>query len=165
LGSAQTYQSALWFAAVLAALDEPRVLVRGMRIDLVDQNPQSKLVRPIHQRVKIRQRSEYRINPAIVSNVITEVGHGRCEEGRDPDGVDAQRSDMAKLASNPRQIADPVAIAIREAAGIDLVYRSTAPPFGGSGVGIGSGNVGQAIHYRQQFIPWRHKRHSRKVQA
>src|SRR5207237_10074209 len=70
-----------------------------------------------------------RTDVTIIGNVIAEVAHRRCEEGGQPDRIDAEARDMVKVRSDPRQVADPVAIRIGEAARVDLVDRRTAPPF------------------------------------
>ena len=72
------------------AFDEPRMLVRCMRIDLIDQHPEPKRMRACDKRVEIRQRAEDRIDIAIVCNIVAEVLHWRSEEGRNPDGIDAE---------------------------------------------------------------------------
>ena len=112
-----------------AAFDEPGVLVRSVRIDLVNQDLEAEFVRAGDQRVEIGERAEDRIDIAIIADVVAEILHRTGEERRDPDRIDAERGDMVEPPGDTRKVADPVAIRIHEAARIDLVDRRAAPPF------------------------------------
>ncbi len=67
-------------------------------------------VRLGHQRVEILERAEHRIDVAVVGHVVAHVGHRRLEEGRQPDGVDAERGDMGKPGGDAAQVADAIAV-------------------------------------------------------
>ena len=114
-----------------AAVDEPGVLVRTVREDLVDQHLEAESVRARDQRVEILERAEDRIDPAIIGHVIAEILHRRREEGREPDRIDAEIRDMVELRGNPRQIADAIAVRIGKAARIDLIDACALPPGAG----------------------------------
>src|SRR5438270_10033767 len=65
----------------------------------------------------------------IVADVIAEVRHGRGIEGREPDGINAQRvRQVVHPADDPGQVADAIARAVLKAAGIDLVDHPPLPP-------------------------------------
>jgi hypothetical protein len=66
------------------------MLVGAVRIDLVDDHLEAERVRAFDQRVEIGERSEHRIDAAIIGDVVAEVAHRRGEEGRQPDRVDAE---------------------------------------------------------------------------
>ncbi len=102
-----------------------------MGIDLVDQDLQAQLVRLGDHGIEIGQGAEHRVDRAVIGDVVAEVLHRRGEEGRDPDRIDTQRGDMVQPAGNAAQVAHAVAIAVLEAARVDLVDRRAAPPFGG----------------------------------
>jgi len=127
-GSAQTYQSALSFRAILPALLKPRMVGRCVRPHLVDDDFQLALVRSLQQRPEIIERPEHRIDIAIVRDVVSEIPHRALEEGRQPHAVHAQRLYMIKLRRNALEVADPVPIQVEERARIDLVHHRAAPP-------------------------------------
>ena len=126
----------LGIIAARPALLEPCMLVRCMRIDLVDQDLEAKFVRAGYQSVEIGQIAEYGIDVTIVRHVITEILHRRLEEGRNPDRIHAELGDMRQALRDAGQIADPVAVRIHEAARIDLVDRRALPPWQVGNVGL-----------------------------
>ena len=111
-----------------AAFDEPGMFVGGVGPDLIDDDAQAEVMGAGDQRVEIGERAEDRIDIAIIRHVIAEVAHRALEEGREPDGVDAERGDIGKMGGDAGQIADAVAIGVGEAARIDLVDGGAAPP-------------------------------------
>ena len=107
---------------------EPAVAVGGVGIDLVDDDLEPQCVRALDQRVEVGEGPEQGIDVAIVGDVIAEIRHRRGKEGRQPDRVDAERGDMVEVAGDARQVADPVAIAVGEAARVDLIDHGASPP-------------------------------------
>jgi hypothetical protein len=104
--------------------------VGAVRIDLVDQHLEAERVGALEQAVEVGEGPEHRIDAAIIGDVVAEILHRRGEEGGQPEAVDAERGDMVEPVGDPRQVADPVAVRIGEAARIDLVDDGAAPPFG-----------------------------------
>jgi hypothetical protein len=81
-----------------------------------------------HQRVEDGERAEPRVHVAVVAHVIAAVGQrGRVERGQ-PDGVHAESGQVGEAADQPVQVADPVAVAVCEAARVDLIYDCVRPP-------------------------------------
>ena len=115
-------------AAILPALDEPGVFRGGMAEHLVDHHLEAQAVRLAQQTVEVLQRAEQRIDSAIVGNVIAEIGHRRLEEGRDPDGLDAETRHVVEPLDDARQVTDTIAVGVEEAARIDLVDGGAMPP-------------------------------------
>ena len=109
-------------------LDEPRVLVGAVVGDEVDDDLDVARVRALEQHVEVAQGPEERIDVAIVRYVVAEVGHRRAVERRQPHGLDAQRLEVIEVLGDPAQVADAVAIRVRERAWIDLVDRAALPP-------------------------------------
>ena len=97
------------------------MLVGGVRVHLVDHDPQAQRMRALDQPIEILERAEDRIDVAIVGDVVAEILHRRGEERRQPDAGDAERGDVAEALRDSGQIADPVAVRVREAVRIDLV--------------------------------------------
>ena len=104
------------------------MLIRGMRKHHVDDNPKPKGMRPGNQGVEISKRTEQRIDIRIVGNVIAIVLHRRDEEGRQPDGVDAERGDVIEPRGYTGEITNPIAARVQKTARIDLVNHRTLPP-------------------------------------
>jgi hypothetical protein len=114
--------------AAPAALDEPGVLVGGVRIHLVDHDLQAEFVRTVDQRLEVGERAEHRVDIVVVADVVAEVLHRTLEERRQPDAVGAELRDVLEAARDARQVADAVAVAVLVAAGVDLVDHPPTPP-------------------------------------
>ena len=82
-----------------------------------------------NQRVKIRQRSVFRIDVAIIRHVITKILLWRRKERADPDGVNAQIGDIIQSGDDPLQVADTIAVGILKRPWIDLIDDGRFPPF------------------------------------
>ena len=80
--------------------------------------------------VEVVERAEERVDVAVVGHVVAGVLLGRRVERRQPDGVDAEVGQGVEAARDPGQVADPVAVAVGERAGVDLVDDGGAPPLG-----------------------------------
>jgi hypothetical protein len=72
--------------------------------------------------------TEHRLDIGILGNVIAEVGHGRGEDWREPDRVDAEGGDVVEPCLDTREIADAVAVRILERSRIDLIDDAALPP-------------------------------------
>ena len=104
------------------------MLVRRVRIDLVDNQLQPEFVGARDHRVEIVERAEDRVDPAVIGDVIAEVALRRGEEGRHPHAIDPEARDMVEVGGDPGKVADAVAIAVGKAARINLVDRRALPP-------------------------------------
>src|SRR6266404_4808337 len=119
----------LCIGAILAALPEPWMLIGSMRVDLVDDDPQPQGMRRLQQAIEIPQRSEARIDAAVVGNVVAEVPHRGGEERAQPDRIHSQRSNIRQMGGDARQIADPIPVRVGKAARVNLIDARPAPPF------------------------------------
>ncbi len=81
-----------------------------------------------HQRVEIGKRAEQRIDIAIIGNVVAHIRHWRGEEGRKPDSIDTERSDVWQALGHAGKIAIAVACRILKRARIDLIDHRSLPP-------------------------------------
>ncbi|MOA12159.1 hypothetical protein D3C78_1321320 [compost metagenome] len=99
-----------------------------MRNNLIDDDLQAQPVRLGHQGVEIGKCAEHRIDIAIIGNVITHIGHGRGEEGREPDGIDTERGDIGQTFRHPGKIAISVTGRILKRARINLIDHRSLPP-------------------------------------
>ena len=89
-GSAQMYQSRLGLVARRAALDEPRMLDRGVARHEIEQEAQPARVAGLDQRVEVGQRPVLGRDVGVVADVVAEVVERRGIHRREPDGVDAE---------------------------------------------------------------------------
>jgi hypothetical protein len=82
----------------------------------VDDYPQAVAVRLIDQRLRLVERAEQRVDVPVVRDVVTRVRHRRRVPRVEPDRVDAERRQVGQARPDARQVADPVAVAVGEAA-------------------------------------------------
>ena len=92
-------------------LREPRVGARGVVRHEVDEHPQPVLVRLLDEGDGLVDRPERRVDAGVVGHVVAAVGHRRRVPGRDPQGVDTELAQVREAAADPRDVADPVAVA------------------------------------------------------
>src|SRR4051794_39125364 len=82
--------------------------------------------------VEVGQRSEDRIDVAVVRDVVAEVLHRRAEDRRDPDRVDAQPLQVIESLDDARNVAGAVTVRILERPRIDLIDDPALPPGSGA---------------------------------
>jgi hypothetical protein len=103
-------------------------MIRGVGVDLVDDDLEPKTVGTAQKFVEIGKSAEDRVDVAIIGDVVPEVRHRRGEEGGQPNPVDTQGRDVIEPLGDAAQVADPVAVGVGEAAWIDLVDDRASPP-------------------------------------
>ena len=111
-----------------ARFEKPRVLVRGMIHDQVENQPHAALMHALQQPVEIGHGAELRHDPLIVADVVPVIVVGRRVHRADPDKIDAEIFQVIELFNNPVEIANTVAVAVFKAARINLVGRRLFPP-------------------------------------
>ena len=99
-----------------ARFAEPRVLVARVVGNPVDDHAQPARVGFGQQAVEIGERSEQRIDVAVVGDVVAVVLHRRAEEGRDPERVDAEPDQVVEAPADALEVAHAVAVRVEEAA-------------------------------------------------
>src|SRR5438477_5303726 len=109
------------------------MLVRGVTRHDVDDDPDAPAVSFRQESIEVGESPEGVIDVAVIRYVVTEVGHGRAIERREPDRIDAERSwravvQMIEARRDAGQIPDAVPVRVLERAGIDLVEDAFAPP-------------------------------------
>ena len=109
---------------------EPRVLIGDVVRDDVDDRADPERARRGNELLRLVQRPVGGVDRAVVRDVVAVVGHRRRVPGVEPDGVDAELAQVGQPVENPRQVADPVAVPVGEAADVDLVDDGLAPPLG-----------------------------------
>ena len=104
------------------------MLVGDVVGDEVDDDAQVERVGPRDQGVERGQVAEERVDATVVGDVVAVVGLGRRVERGEPDGVGPEPGDRVEVRRDPREVADPVAVRVRERADVDLVDDGGAPP-------------------------------------
>jgi hypothetical protein len=115
-----------------AAFDEPRMLVRSMIGNEIQNHFEFAPVRFLHQQVEIGERAERRRDVAIVGDVVTEIRHGGRIDRRDPQRAHPQPREVIEALADTVQVAFAVAVTVVERQGIDLVNDPVLPPQIGS---------------------------------
>ena len=129
-GVAPQVPVAVGTARIVARRDEPAVGVAGVVHDEVEDDPHAAPMRLRDEPVEIGLAPEQRIDARMVGDVVAEVPAGRWIDRREPDGVDPEAvgAEMVEVGDDPGQVADPVAVGVREAPRVDLVDDATPPP-------------------------------------
>ena len=115
-------------AGAASASSEPRVLVRDVVRNDVDDRADPERPRLGDQLLCLGERPECRIDRAVVRDVVAGVGERRRVPGVEPESVDAERAQVRKPRPDTGEVADPVAVSVGEAADVDLVDDRFAPP-------------------------------------
>lgn len=129
-GVAPDVPIAFGIVARAAGFQEPGVLVGGVVGYKVENNFEAALLGFVQQAVEGGQIAKHGVDIAVVGDIVAEVGHGAGEDGRNPDGVDAEIDQIVEPVDDALQVADAVAGAVLKAAGVDLVEDGRLPPFG-----------------------------------
>ena len=109
-------------------LPEPRVLVRDVVRDDVDDRADAERARLRDQLLGLPERAEGRIDRAVVRDVVAGVGQRRRVPGVEPERVDAEPGQVRQARADTGQVAGAVAVGVGEAAYVDLVDDRVAPP-------------------------------------
>ena len=125
---------------VLAAGLEPRVGVRGVVHDEVDDHADPAPVRRVEELLEVIDGADLRQDVVVVGHVVAAVAEGRGEERRHPQAVDAEPGQVVELVGEPLEVADAVAVGVVERADEDLVEDRGLEP-----VGVGLSGSGLTI--------------------
>ena len=71
---------------------------------------------------------ERRVDRAVVGDVVAAVGHRRRVPGVEPERVDAEVAQVGQPLEDAGEVADPVAVRVREAPDVHLVDDRVTPP-------------------------------------
>ena len=109
-------------------VDEPRVAVARVVRDQVEQHRHVALAARRDERVEVRERAEVGMDVAVVRDVVAPVVVRRRHRRVEPDPVDPEPLEVVEPVDDPAQVADPVAVGVRERARVDLIENAVAPP-------------------------------------
>ncbi len=111
-----------------ARLAEPGMLRARVVGHPVEDQPQSSSMRLGEQAIEPFEIAEDRVDGRVVAHVISEVGHRRAVDRRQPDPIDTERGHVVEPRADAGEVADTVAAGVRERARIDLVDNGRPPP-------------------------------------
>ena len=127
---------------------EPFVLIGRVVWHQVHDDLHAAAVSILQHRIEVGQGTEEGVHLAVVCNVVPAVGLRRLIKRRQPDGVHSQLLKVGEPVHHPAQIAHPVAVTVREGAGVDLVDNGVGPPGAGWPGRCGNGWVGHLVPLR-----------------
>ena len=96
--------------------------------DDVDDDPDTRRVRLGDERLRLGQRAEDGIDVAVVGDVVAATGHRGRVPRVEPDRVDSEATQVLEPIAHAAQVADAVAVAVGEAADVNLVDGRLTPP-------------------------------------
>jgi hypothetical protein len=111
-------------------LPEPRMLIRGVVRDQVEDDPHAASPRTSDQLVELVEGAEHRLDVAVVSDVVAPITVGRGIHRARPEAVDAEPLEVVELVDHASEIADAVAVRVGERAEVDLMMEDRALPPG-----------------------------------
>ena len=107
---------------------EQRVCARAMIGHQVDDHPYLVRFAVFDQAIEVRHGAEQRIHGAVVADVVSAVGQRGRVEGRQPDGVHAEVSQVGQAGPQPGQITNAVAVRVGKTSRVHLVDDRVFPP-------------------------------------
>ena len=81
-----------------------------------------------HKSQEVVEGAVSRIDLQVIGDVIAVVAVGRGMEGQQPDAGHAQPGEVVQLVRQPREIADPVAVAVAKAFHVHAIDDRVLPP-------------------------------------
>ena len=113
----------------LLRLLEPAVLVGGVVQHQVHDDADPSLLCLRNKLLHVSEAAEHGVYVLVIGYVVAVVILGRPAHGREPDSVNAKLPQVVQPADDTRDVSDAVAVAVLEAAGIDLIDHRLLPPF------------------------------------
>src|SRR5438093_8153490 len=85
-------------------------------------------MRLLRQAAEVVERAVLGVDAVVVGDVVAVIFLRRWIERREPESVDAKRSQVVESGRDPGQVADSVVVRVGKAAHVDLVEDGVAPP-------------------------------------
>ena len=102
--------------------------VRGVIGDEVEDEAKPAPMHLCDQPIEVGHGAEEAIDRAIVRDVISEIGHGRRVNGRNPDRIHTELHEIIETIVNAGKIADAVTVTVLKRPRINLVDYRLLPP-------------------------------------
>src|SRR5581483_524485 len=115
---------------------KPRMPVRGVVRNDVEDDSDAAAARLAHEPIERREVAELRMHVAIVADVVAPVLERRRIDGAKPDRVDPKRPigaviEIVEVFDDAVEVPDSVSVRVGKAARVDLIEDRPAPPFVG----------------------------------
>jgi hypothetical protein len=107
---------------------EPRVVDRGVVDDQLGDHLEVAAVGLGQQALEVGQRAVVGVDRGVVGDVVAAVAHRRWIERQQPQRGDAEILQVVEPVDQPGQVADAVAVAVAEAAQVQLVDHRLLEP-------------------------------------
>jgi hypothetical protein len=95
-----------------ASLLEPRMFIRCVVDDKVDNDAHPALLAAVSELDKVAQRSVSRINGVVIADVVATVATGRTLERHQPQGCDAHAMQVIEPSKKTLKVTHSVAVCI-----------------------------------------------------
>ncbi len=125
---------------------EPRMLVGGVVDHQLSDHAQPARMRGGDEAPHFGQRAVFRMDVAVVRDVVAVVAARRGIEGQQPDRVDAEADQVVELRQQTGEVADPVTIGVVERLDVQLIDDRVLVP---QRIGVqqrGAAALGEALH-------------------
>ena len=109
---------------------EPRVPVARVVGNEVEEDPDAPRTRLGHELVERVEIAEVRVDVSVVGDVVAPVEVRGGVDRRQPYAIDPEPSQVIEMLDDPPEVADAVAVRVREGPNVDLVQDPVAPPGG-----------------------------------
>src|SRR2546430_8255597 len=106
------------------------MLVGGVINDQLSDNFQTIRVRLLDEHLKIVQRAVVRVHSAVVRNIVAIITQGRGIERQEPEGRDAEVTQIGQLLDKSLEITDAIAIAVIKGPHMEFVNDGVLVPEG-----------------------------------
>jgi hypothetical protein len=136
---------------------EPRMLIRRVVDDQLDQHLDVTGVGGIDKRLEVVERAVARMDVLVIGDVVAVVLERRGEERQDPQAGNPERLQIVELLGHALEVADAVVVAVEERFDVRLVDDGVLVP---QRIGVGGGRRGvggQAGRDRQALRVGSHK--------
>ena len=142
-----------WAIRIAAGGLEPRVGVRGVVHDEVDDDAQTTVMGSIEECLEVLDRSQFLANPSVITDVVPTIAQWGVVERREPQAVHAEPLQVVQFGLQPLEVANAVAIGVLEGTHQHLVEDGGAEPLG---VGAVQGARGADVVQRPGQLLGRH---------
>src|SRR6202011_1327880 len=106
-----------------------RMLDRRVIRNKVEDDFELLYMRFINDEIETFERAKDRINPTVISDIITEVMHWRGIDRRNPDRIDAEPDKIIEALPDTIKIAYAITVRVLKGPRVDLIDCPDLPPF------------------------------------
>ena len=124
----QTYQSRYGESSLAADVLEPRMLIRRVVHDEVDDDPDATVFGLVQQLGEVAERAQPRVDGVVVGHVVAVVAIRRRVDRVEPQTGHAEPAQVVEPADQAAEVADAVVVGVREQLDVDAVDDGLVVP-------------------------------------